>query len=399
MNKCKVILVFIIFTSSGLFYQANDSNQLAWQEVDIPVLKNDIPVNFMAVLNDKNFTDYGFPGNGTADNPYRIENITIPFFENGNGILVVGTTKHFIIQNCDLKAYWNAIFLENVAPGTAIIQNNYCLASEVGIGVLKSNNITIRENELVQNPYGIFVQQSNHSLIINNTCIRTDQNGIRTQWSEYNNITLNHCTDDFNVLIEVYYDSHASITHNICDNSLRGILCYATESVISDNILRYGSQHGLWLINVDNSLISNNLIEFNKDGGCVAENTDNSIFIGNYIANNSNYGLLLNKYSSNNSVYHNSFIGNNPGGTSQAKDNGEVGSNKWYNQDLKEGNYWSDWQKSKPYPLDGKAESVDKYPLNVSLERLDFKFSYFLISLLFIGLAAILKRNFFHNLT
>jgi len=393
MYKFKVILVFIIFTSSGLFYQANDSNQLAWQEVDIPVLKNDIPVNFMAVLNDKNFTDYGFPGNGTADNPYRIENYTIPIKENGNGIAIVGTTKHFIIQNCMLQAYWNAIFLENVAPGTATIKNNFCRISDFGIGILKSNNVTISDNELEANTFGIFVQQSNHSLIINNTCIRNDQNSIRTQWSEYNNITMNQCIDDFNVGIKVNYDSHASVTHNICDNSLRGIFCHATESVISDNILRYCWHLGLWLMDVTNSLISNNLIEFNKEGGCVAEDVDNSLFIDNYIANNSFYGLLLDKYSSNNSVYHNSFIGNNPGGTSQARDNGEIGDNEWYNKELKEGNYWSEWQKSKPYPIDGKAESVDKYPLNSSLERLDIKFAYFMISLLLIGLAAIIKKK------
>ncbi|MCE7739771.1 MAG: hypothetical protein KAU62_08660 [Candidatus Heimdallarchaeota archaeon] len=91
--------------------------------------------------------------------------------------------------------------------------------------------------------------------------------------------------------------------------------------------------------------MSYNLFCYNTEYGCLAEDVDNSVFIGNYIANNSLYGLLLNKYSSNNSVYHNSFIGNNPGGTSQARDNGEQGSNIWYNQELKEGNYWSEWQK------------------------------------------------------
>ncbi|MHA1218165.1 MAG: hypothetical protein ACTSSN_04745 [Candidatus Heimdallarchaeaceae archaeon] len=55
--------------------------------------------------------------------------------------------------------------------------------------------------------------------------------------------------------------------------------------------------------------------------------------------------------------------------------------------------YWSEWQKSKPYPIDGKAESVDKYPLNVSLERLDITFAYFLISLLLIGLATNIKKK------
>ncbi|MHA1218167.1 MAG: hypothetical protein ACTSSN_04735 [Candidatus Heimdallarchaeaceae archaeon] len=50
MYKCKVILVVIIFTSSGLLYHANDSNQLAWQEVDIQEINNDIPVNYMAFL-------------------------------------------------------------------------------------------------------------------------------------------------------------------------------------------------------------------------------------------------------------------------------------------------------------------------------------------------------------
>ena len=59
----------------------------------------------------------------------------------------------------------------------------------------------------------------------------------------------------------------------------------------------------------------------------------------------------------------------------------------------KEGNYWNDWQKSKPYSIDGNAESVDRYPLNTSFERLSIGFLCFLISLIFMSIALVLKRK------
>ena len=51
---------------------------------------------------------YRLPGKGTKDDPYRIENRVINT-EKMWGIAITNTSKHFIIQNCFIKASINSI--------------------------------------------------------------------------------------------------------------------------------------------------------------------------------------------------------------------------------------------------------------------------------------------------
>ena len=75
---------------------------------------------------DGNFSDYGFPGNGSAVNPFIIENYNITTNDE-IGISILDTTKFFIIRNCYIDAYRRGIDIENTAIGTASIINNICI--------------------------------------------------------------------------------------------------------------------------------------------------------------------------------------------------------------------------------------------------------------------------------
>ncbi len=84
----------------------------------------------------------------------------------------------------------------------------------------------------------------------------------------------------------------------------------------------------------------------------------------NSIKENFEYGVsILSAYemAEFNTIYHNSFIDNNPTGLSQASDYGT--SNSWYNLVLAQGNYWSDWNQISVYPIAGSANASDIYPL------------------------------------
>ena len=82
----------------------------------------------------------------------------------------------------------------------------------------------------------------------------------------------------------------------------------------------------------------------------------------NRIEKNSNYGINLDSLSDGNTIHHNDFIRNNLAGNSQGFDDGT--DNVFYDSDVNEGNYWSNYEGSEGYIIEGDAYSVDFYPLN-----------------------------------
>ena len=328
MKKYQIIRVISLSSILLLTFNlshAHDSTYYKHMNADITVVRESPLTELITIEYDENFTDYGFPGNGSKENPYRIENYSINALEYHNGIVIINTTKHFIIQNCNLMAFFSAIYIENVSDGTAVIRENTLLKSDFGLVVMNSNGVQIINNICgPYNEYGIFLPRTSNSLVKQNTGFQNIYNAIRSVKSVSNIYMDNNCSNNFNTGITLEKDSNASAINNICNNNLRGGIFKVTNSTIKGNRFDNNYHYGSLLTTIKSSTVSYNLFCFNAEYGCLAEDVDNSTFIGNYFENNTLYGLLLDEYSSNNLVYHNSFIGNKPDGTSQARDNGEV---------------------------------------------------------------------------
>jgi parallel beta-helix repeat protein len=84
--------------------------------------------------------------------------------------------------------------------------------------------------------------------------------------------------------------------------------------------------------------------------------------ISNNFLKGNDFGISI-ENSEYNIIYHNDFIENNLGGTSQSRDEGS--NNSWYNVSISEGNYWSDWNGIGSYVIDSVTfgDVVDLYPL------------------------------------
>ena len=106
--------------------------------------------------------------------------------------------------------------------------------------------------------------------------------------------------------------------------------------------------------------VSKNQVRLNAYGIRLS-NCDYSKFTYNVLKENSNYGLHIDTLSTNNSISNNRFEENRETGECQAYDDGS--GNLWYNEYKRVGNYWSHGYNSKEYPIDGIAESVDRYPI------------------------------------
>ncbi len=137
---------------------------------------------------------------------------------------------------------------------------------------------------------------------------------------------------------------------------------------ISEVSIRNGGpgSAGILLDNADYVTISHCKIEGTYYGIVLSSSSYNTIR-ENIISNSGNIGIHIDAYSHDNSVYHNNFINNGV----HAFDNGY--SNMWYNEELREGNYWDDYQGSDsdkdgigddPYPIEPATEiNKDLYPL------------------------------------
>ena len=281
------------------------------------------------IYNNNDLLSYNFSGSGIEEDPYRIEYLNI-ITSNNYGIVVQNITKYILIQNNNVNALFGAIRIYNTSPGTTIINNNTCIGEELGIFVAKSPQIKILNNTCSDSHHGININDSPYSLIENNTLTKNHV-GIRVE----NNVSF---------------------------------------SKISNNYI-INNYDGVWITNSRNTLFKNNIIRNNVNGFLLDSTNEefasqNCVISNNLFENNTSFALIFTafleqSFTRQNLVYHNSFVNNNPNGQSQAKDVGN--HNRWYNESLKEGNYWSDWLGILPYDISGSASTKDMYPLEAPL--------------------------------
>jgi parallel beta-helix repeat protein len=150
----------------------------------------------ITILSDDDFVSLGFPGNGTAENPYLIDNLTIELNNmNATCIHIRGTKAAFIVRNCRLSGCGWGINLNNVS------------------------NAVIENNSIQDCNYALFLTDVNDSTLANNTCSAIEE-GIRiSEWCNniniFNNLVRN-CT------IGIYLNSFRThmIGNRIVENTL-----------------------------------------------------------------------------------------------------------------------------------------------------------------------------------
>ena len=329
------------------------------------------------ITSDSDFLKYNPTGTGTQEDPYIFANYD--FKRELRAFTIQDTTKHFMIINCTIDMCLEAIRIENVAPGTVKIWGNTifhqdCNVPEVGAsagiiiksspGTRISNNIIINtgvEGIIIENSRechvsnnsisevmeGIYIDHSD-SLTIANNSIKYCHDAVECWESHHVKIIQNIFEDNYYSCIEVDSSNHMLISKNYCFN-------------ITNTYLP-SSRMGIWIRSCDNCTISNNTIVYCQQGMDIYSLSNSSV-VYNRIENNSHIGIIFDSdWSQSNTLYLNSFIGNNYTGTAQVWDNGI--SNTWYHSELKLGNYWADWNGTGFYSISGSANAIDMYPLS-----------------------------------
>ncbi|MHA1816803.1 MAG: right-handed parallel beta-helix repeat-containing protein [Candidatus Heimdallarchaeaceae archaeon] len=402
------IIILITFTISVFASTSNIAcSAQSGTSINRISADNFTPHDPIRIYYNSNFTDYGFPGEGTNSNPYRIESLEIAESEIVKGIVIRDITSHFIIQYCYIDTFDDAILIGNTSSATGFVYNNTIVNSnrrgmrvidspsitivgnqilncyEAGIYITSSPNSFIKENKIsgldqLLGGSNLFVESSPYIIIHNNEIINGVLDGIFVTSSPNSAITSNICSNNKDVGIRIEnYSSDSTISNNLCQGSIKGIFNLLSHQTSIFNNTCTNNQYGIQTYKSDRLTMKYNVLSFNSKNGIYFSTSSLYGEISyNNLTKNADYGVFLDESAERNIIHHNSFIDNNLLGTSQALDDGS--ENVWYEESSEEGNYWSEWGSKKPYGIDGQAETSDFYPLQENLQRANYNLVVFI---------------------
>ncbi|MBN1983546.1 MAG: right-handed parallel beta-helix repeat-containing protein, partial [Chitinivibrionales bacterium] len=254
------------------------------------------------------------------------------------------------ISNCQVSQNrGNGITISN-STGNSI---NGCTAAEnriAGINIVNATGCTLENNRMDDNwngnlvVRGVLKNNYNHLIATSNTVKNrsvyylfdkqnqtfslSDAGHITVAWS--NNVTLTDC--------------------DIQGDPLQ--LLYTNNSLVENSTISNTSPRGFYGRNSNNNTIKKCVIALNPYDGLLLSACTTTTCYQNVFQSNGCGVNLINSASS--LIYHNNFLNNN----SQAADNNST-KNVWYNPQLLEGNYWSNYQGLDNGTGDGKHAIAD----------------------------------------
>ncbi|MBD3228945.1 MAG: hypothetical protein GF329_12220 [Candidatus Lokiarchaeota archaeon] len=234
--------------------------------------------------------EFGITGQGTINDPYVIKDRDIMSIGRYSCIYIKNSDKYFTIKNSSCSnaiggdSTTAGIRLKNVSNGKII--DNDLSYNLFGINLISCQEINISQNLLSNNiNYGIYLQQSNESIIEDNRAINNELNGINLEDSHNNSIPGNYITDlvgntDGGVVMTTSYDN------TLTNNELIGCGVYfnypdygTKEGLITNAIDTSNTVNGkpLYFYNSTNGLDSN---DFTNPGQVILVNCNDSAISG-----------------------------------------------------------------------------------------------------------------------
>jgi parallel beta-helix repeat protein len=280
------------------------------------------------IIIESNADFSGFPGTGTINDPFRIENFNVSGFD-ATLISVANTNVHFRIKNNFLNGLNTNPFCINLLNvSNCVIEDNIVLNS-MNVGIIlenASNNLIINNTVSGHGEGGVWILHfSNDNQIINNTISDNDiGDGINIDNSQENLIFNNVVCRNRGSGISVWPSNKSILFHpinnqvinnTVYDNNYYGInLEYGKNNLISNNIIYDNNQGGLLVEQSSNSTIKGNFVYKHESNSAIHNgihllNSNNNMIINNSISDLLSRGIMLQE-SSNNTISSNNFVNN-----------------------------------------------------------------------------------------
>ncbi len=271
----------------------------------------EVPEFSIEITSDSDFEKYNFPGSGTEQDPYRIENYTFSSTAYQT-ILIYNVTKHFIVRNNIIMFSQIGIDISTVAPNITRITQNTLSGGNIGIRIRYVSGSSINDNAFYNLDYaGIYVEKSQFCEIFNNI-IYSEFLGIQIRDNSNINIYNNTIQANpyeggtlelwFNIGIILERSLNISVRFNTLENLGLSISCSKLDdylSLIIENNTINGFELG-YFINQHNQVLNTSLY-----GQILIVNCTN-FKITNQFINRSGSGLVLN-FCKNCSIIENIF--------------------------------------------------------------------------------------------
>ncbi len=239
------------------------------------------------VQSDADFETQGWPGEGSSENPYVIEDLEI--YVDHLCINIIDTSVYFIIRDCEFIASIEAssataVRFENVSHGT-VTQCN--MTGNIGMWLYESMNFNISSNNFhsfapIPSSYGLHVVESLNCSISNNQ-FNGDGTGLKFHMSDNCSILNN----DFDGCGFDFFEVHNPKTPsghglNLTNNLVNDKTLLISEGFANANL--DGSNYGqIWLFDCYNvSIIGGNFKEATK--GVTFTNCENCSIVGSTIS-------------------------------------------------------------------------------------------------------------------
>ncbi|MFX1236198.1 MAG: NosD domain-containing protein [Promethearchaeota archaeon] len=268
-------------------------------------------------------------GNGTLNDPYIVENITVDALNSGSCFMVENSRAHFIVRNCtfihsdegimpDINA---GIKLVNTSNGQ-IIGNN--CSNNQGSGIFlydgSTNNI-VSENAIhnvdgITQNYGISIGFSDNNTIINNNVSDHNLYGIVMAYSLFNNVSGNDVHDNQDSGFYLFnFDFNTISGNDVHDNQNSGIdMLNCFNNTISENNVIDNQNFGIYMSFCYNNKISgnnaSNIFTNDQNKGIYLCDSNLNTISGNIVHNNTLHGICIDHRSNNNTIFGNIAFGN-----------------------------------------------------------------------------------------
>jgi len=245
----------------------------------------------IAIDGDANFSATalaeGWSGDGSAQDPYIIENYDITLGVTPEAsINITNTRANYTIRGCNLvgpaatPSY--GIYLENSTNG--IIINNMITNFALGLNVTRGNkNLVVTGNNISYNSYGIWLEDSENLTITQNLCSNNFFTGIYLSYSDNGTISGNNCSrNGDNGIHLTYFSEYNTLTDNICnENTHSGFRLQAAISNIFENNTSNKNEFGIWATASNDNFIQWNIFANNTAANGISDGVP-SIWDYNY---------------------------------------------------------------------------------------------------------------------
>lgn len=257
-------ILFTIFLFFSLFTHTN--NQEPYNISYTPIYSSGTHNSLFLDGNDQ--MDSFFEGNISnglsQNNAYIIENLVIDTSETAYGIKIRNTDRFLIIRYSTL-----------VSTSSAPIST--------GIDIYNSTRITIQNCNISNNGYGIKLEKSSLTSIINNDIFDNRYDGITLINSDNNTLSGNYAINNGGNGFRLHYSDNNIFTNSIQNkathNTKNGILLsYSEHNTIFGLNSSYNGKNGLYLLKSNNNMVEHNYFNFNGENCVKVDGNDNEIY-------------------------------------------------------------------------------------------------------------------------